>query len=343
MVRRLLIVLVVISVVLAGCGGLSSSGNESPSDGTATPQSTATGTEAGTETGAKTGTDTETATETDSGKIEYPPGYAKSGITNPAKAIEQHVSALRSHNSFTYTLKRPTTRPNAGITLTAKIDTAEKRLYMTFNGSLGGKQILHAERYQVGNTRYWLSSTSFTDRRSFNVTKQPFTNPFASTSAQEVPLSVWVGNVSFGEAKQVTRDGETLLRYESTKLRNVNAFLSTAVKGEDVTVKEFNATLLVDTEGIIRSFEYSITYTVSIPTRMNRSSGAMQMNRSMNGSSNAKQMNGSSTTTQVTTTGMIQISNIDSTTVEKPKWLKEAKKRTNRSSTGTQTANTTAA
>lgn len=336
MARRLLTVLVVISIVLAGCGGLTSSGNESPSDGTSSPQSTATGSETEAE------TDTTTATETDSAKIEYPPGYSASGITNPQKAIEQHVSALRTHDSFTYTLKRPTSAPNEKIVITAEIDTANKRLYTSFNASIKGKPLLHVEGYQVRNTRYWRTSSSLLDKRSFNATKQPFTTPFTNTSAQDVPLSEWVGNVSFGETKQVTRDGETLLQYESTKLHNAKPFISDLVSDKNVKVKEFNATLLVDEEGIIRSFKYSITYNFSTSTPLKESSGTMQMNRSSNGSFGGMQMNRPSSTTQVTSTGMIRISNIDSTTVEEPKWLREAKKRTNTSSTRTQTGNTTA-
>lgn len=42
------------------------------------------------------GDQTETTTE-----IFYPSGYAASGITDSEKAVEQHISALYAHDSFT--------------------------------------------------------------------------------------------------------------------------------------------------------------------------------------------------------------------------------------------------
>lgn len=332
--RRLMTVLVVLSVVLAGCGGLFSSGNESPSDRTSTPQPTTTGktTETVTETG--TGTDTTTPTQADTERIDYPPGYSASGITNPEKAIKQHVSALRTHDSYTYTLKLPTNNLNARIDLTTKVNTTNKRLYKVVNGSLSGKRLFHTERYQVKNTSYKLSSRPTTDRPSFKLTIEPFSTPFTNSIPRDLPLWGLLRNISFGDAKQVTRGGETFLRYESTKLRNANAFLSSTVEGEVVTVNEFNATLLVDEEGIVRSFNYAVTYTVSVPTQLNQSSGTGQMNGSTNGASSTR---------QVSWTVMIRISNIDSTTVEKPQWLNEAKQRTSRPPILSQNGNTTTA
>jgi uncharacterized protein YceK len=161
--RRLPSILVMIVVVaLAGCGGMTSFADKSPGNETSTPRPTATDSESesGTDSGSTktgTGTDsgtTETGTKTESGKIEYPPGYAASGITNPERAIEQHISALRSHDSFTYTVKRPTNSPKTRIALTSQVDLVNKRKYSVLDGTIAGKQTIHIEQYQIKNTKY---------------------------------------------------------------------------------------------------------------------------------------------------------------------------------------------
>jgi uncharacterized protein YceK len=307
--RRLPSILVMIVVVaLAGCGGITSFADESPDNETPTPQPTATdsesesGTDAGstmTGTGTDSGT-TETGTKTESGKFEYSPGYSESGITNPERAIEQHISALRSHDSFTYTVKRPTTSPRTRIILTNQVDRDNKRQYTVLNGTIADKQSLHIEQYQIKNSKYSATSILSIDKIDYNVTKQPFTVPLLNTTKQDELFFNFSGSVRFGEAKRVTRDGETFVRYESTKLLNPEPFLPSSAPLQNGTVSEFNATILVDEEGIIRSFTYSATYTTSRGR-------------------------------EVTVNSMVRVSDIGSTTVEKPEWLKEAKKQTNAS------------
>jgi hypothetical protein len=305
--RRLPSILVmIIVVILAGCGGMISFADESPSTETSTPQQTATDSESetGTDSGStETGTETnsgnsKTGTETSSRKIEFPPGYSASGITNPERAVEQHISALRSHDSLTYTLKRPTTNPKTRIVLTGQVNTVNKRQYSVLNGTISGKQSIHIEQYQIGNTRYTATSVLSMGKVDYNVTKRPFTSPVLNTTKQGDLFFHFPGSVRFGEAKRVTRDGETFLRYQSIKLLNPEPFLPSSAPLQNGTVSEFNASMLVDEKGIVRSFTYSATYT-------------------------------SSRGTKETVNGMVRISDIDSTTVEKPGWLKEAKKRTN--------------
>lgn len=100
-----------------------------------------------------------------------------------------------------------------------------------------------------------------------------------------------ITNASFEGAGTVTRDGETLYRYNATTNEDAEGFLAKGVSTDKV--ESFNATLLVDQDGIIQSLTSMITYIIGGETRKG-------------------------TTTY-------RIADIDSTTVEEPDWIEKAK------------------
>jgi hypothetical protein len=315
--RPVFAVVVTALVVLAGCSGLApgGSGGNGTTAGSAATTVQPTATDIPADTGDRTRTPTaatagpttaQTATGTRAGTTtgngtaangSFPPGYAASGITNPERAVAQSSAALHTHDSFTLAASIPTTRPSATISIETQVNRTGKREYQTVNATLSGRQVLAQESYQNGTTRYTVSFPVMFNNstRQYNVTTQPFASN--ATNTTDGLLSGWLSNATFGRAERVTRNGTTLLRYEATGVRNAGPFLSTYASAYNASVSEFDATLLVDREGIIRSFNYSVTYTTSRGQ-------------------------------QYTTTGMVRISDIGTTTVEEPAWLDEAKAQT---------------
>lgn len=325
--RPLFVIVVVALVVLAGCSGLAPGGNSTGNgtNATQTTQSAATDTPTQTTTTA-TGEATTTAsmtavpmttstaasmtqmsTSTTAGTAQTttgngtqsgmaPQGYAASGITNPQRAIEHHRAALSASGSYTVTLNLSTARRQ--FTLVRQVNIANERAYTTVTANVRGSSLgINIAIYQSGNTRY--TKTAIFNRTRYNVTKRPFA--FNGLN-QSVGRATLLGNVSFGSAERVTRNGKTLLRYESTELQNAKPFLP--LLATNATVNEFNATILVGQKGIIRSISYSVTYTTAGGERKTRA---------------------------VT----VRLSHIGSTSIQDPAWLDEAKAQTSLSGTGT--------
>lgn len=332
--RPISVIAVVALVVLAGCSGLVPGGNSAGNGTTATQTTqptatdtstqtttttageasttasmtavptassttgmaqTATSTTTGTTQMATTGTTQTTQTTTGSGTQSgmYPPGYAASGITNPQRAIEHHRAALSASGSYTLTLILNTTKRQ--FFLVRHINLVNKRAYTTLNATLRSGFGVSIARYQNATTRYTKTSLPLSNKSRYTVTQQPFAFNGSNKSAGRATL---LSNVSFGGAEQVTHNGTTLLRYESTELQNAKPFLP--LLATNATVNEFNATILVTKEGIIRSLSYSITYTTA---------------------------SGKQKTTAITA----RLSRIGTTSVEEPAWLDEAKAQTNQS------------
>lgn len=328
--RPISVIAVVALVVLAGCSGLVPGGNSAGNGTTATQTTQSTATDMPTQMTTPTATDkaptttstagptaastsgttqmattgatqtTQTTTGNGTQSEMFPPGYAASGITNPQRAIEAHRAALSASGSYTITLNLSTTKRQ--FDLVRQVNITNKRLYTTLNASIRGSSFgLHTATYQTGNTRY--TKTTISNRSRYNVTTQPFA---ASGANRSVGRTAILGNVSYGDAKRVTRNGETLFRYQSTELSNASALLPIAAA--NVTVESFNATVLVTKEGVIRSYSYSIAYTTA--------SGQRQTN-----------------------TATVRFSHIGTTSVEAPAWLDEAKAQTGLS-TGTNATTT---
>lgn len=99
-----------------------------------------------------------------------------------------------------------------------------------------------------------------------------------------------ISNASYGEATTVEADGEQLVQYESSALTTTRGLFGENVSRTDVS--EFSATLRVGSDGVVRGAEYEAT--VDRPT-------------------------GERSLTVVT-----EVSNVNSTTVERPGWVDKA-------------------
>lgn len=126
--RRLRTVAVTLLVLFAGCAGFTSGGESTP-----------TGTVESTPTPTPQPTRTATQTEAQSFEGEYPRGWSETGIQNTTVALESHYRAVLSGPSTTVRYRSGVLAAKsdqaANTTLHMRIDTGEKRLHATINGT----------------------------------------------------------------------------------------------------------------------------------------------------------------------------------------------------------------
>lgn len=123
-------VAVLLVVLLAGCTGLSGS------DSTPTPAVDANGQPAQ--------TDTATPTQAASDGGTYPAGWSETGIENRTVAFSSHYRAMLIGPSATVTFRSGVIEAQAdgatNTTLRMQIDTGERRLYASLNGTTGHRE-----------------------------------------------------------------------------------------------------------------------------------------------------------------------------------------------------------
>lgn len=270
--QRLPILSLILIVGLAGCVGLTpfeedQSGNEEST--TATPD------------------------------ISYPDSYSESGITDPEMATSNEKQSLKKKDNMTMYLEME--YETGGISfvdnVTAQADFANEREYTLMDSEIGGEQFNRIHEYEDSGMRYIMSNSSLSDPE-YSVSNgsgldgsDPGEVWFTVDPNGTSPSDLWLTNASFGEATQVSHDGEPMFKYEATGVDDATPFV---VEASNSTVEEFNGTLLVDQEGIIRSFAYSITHTTSEGE-------------------------------QETVKAKYHIYNLNNTSIEEPDWLEEAK------------------
>ncbi|UPM41784.1 DUF7537 family lipoprotein [Halocatena salina] len=221
----------------------------------------------------------------------YPDGYNESGITDPETAANQHSNALSEYDSYTQTMN--ITNPNRQVTmnLTVRVDEANKQSGADIKANREGQEVMRMEMYQKNNTTYEKTQMPLLGT-VYNTTEQSFSS-FKANQTNTTDTEKWFSNVSFEEADTVTRNDETLYKYNATGVDNAKAFTNVSGSTTIDSVESFNATLLVDKEGILRSFSFDITAT---------SFGETQE-----------------------MSAEIRTTDIGSTTVNEPEWIEEAK------------------
>lgn len=222
--------------------------------------------------------------------VTYPSGYNESGITDSKKALEQHTSTLAEYDNFSVKLNVSSSTSDVNLNSTSRIDSANKRAHTVFDITRSGQQLTLAT-YQANNTSYRKVDLSILGTR-YNATNQSFSSFKENLSGRSL-IQTGFGNMSFEGADQVTRDGETLLRYNSTNVTNAEPFTRSVMSGNNTSVDNFNATVLVGQEGLVRSITYSIAYPTSGKTER--------------------------------LTATYRVTKLNATTVEKPDWVEKAK------------------
>lgn len=215
----------------------------------------------------------------------YPDGYSETGVTDSEAAAGAHTDGILSHDSFTVSYRAAVQTPNRSV----QVDFTQQvntveRRAHLVSAVTGGTNIA---QYYANDTVYVRSESPSTNQTSYT-SRQQTLNLEEFTGTQFVAPAV--ANASYGEAAVVERDGETLVRYEARELTNATGLLGSDTSTENVT--SFSATLLVDEDGVVRRVEYRAT--VDRP--------------------------GGERTLEV----VVEVSELDSTTVQRPDWVNRA-------------------
>lgn len=271
--RQLSIICLVVLIGLAGCSGLSPLGGDTSDAGTATnqPETTDNG-------------------ETDEADVSYPTGYAESGIIDPATAADQHRAALAEHDNHTRNLTIVDNASQTEIQVTTLVDDAEERADSKTTATRSGNQMINGMEYHEGGVTY--KKDELVGEEIYSTSEEPFSS-FEANRSNVSDIDALLANITVEDAETVTRDDETLHRYNATDVDDPEAFVSTVQPTDIDAVESFDATLLVDEEGLIREFRSTTTYTERGETHE--------------------------------ATIEFQFTDIGSTTVEKPDWVENAR------------------
>jgi len=215
----------------------------------------------------------------------YPTGYSKSGEIDSEDATGTHTRNLIRHDSYTITYRATVQTSNRTVVANflERVDTVERRAYIVSNVSGGGEF-----------TYYYANDSVFIRSDSPRANGTRYTSSEHRLDLEEVAGKQFVrtafSNVTYDRATVFEQDGETLIRYEANELTTAAHLI-----GSNVTlsnVQSFSATLVVDTDGVVRHVEYDATI----------------------------ERDGQERSVDV----VIDVTKLDSTTVRRPDWTDEA-------------------
>lgn len=232
---------------------------------------------------------TPTATDTPSGQsFTYPDGYAESGVVDATAADATHRSTLTTTAGFTVTYDAVVTTPNATtyVVYDQQVETESREVLRRTNVTSGDITGIVA-RYYSDDTVYFKSQQPGANEPSYgNQSQQYNIDEFTGIEFVNPALT----DVSFGSSEIQSRDGSQVVVYSDATLEAAEGLFGSNIDAASVT--DFEATLVVDSDGVVRELRYSAT--------IERSGGDRQV--------------------EVTVT----IDEIGATTVDEPSWLSQA-------------------
>lgn len=241
--RSLIAVSLSVLVLLSGCSLLGGGGTPSPTD--AEPSITPTPTP----TSEATPTPTPTATATPS--VEYPEGYNRTGVEDAIDASLSHTNSLVDHSSFIVTVNGTvlTTNRTARIHQLQSVDIERNRALATVNDTDG---VVRAT-YFDGEQRYRRVDPPGANDTRYNVTNATFSPRTFTANAFVTPV---LRNVTYGEANVTETANGTFFTYRAERVDRsaLGLLLGPSVDPENVT--GFDASVVVDEEGIVRRMGY---------------------------------------------------------------------------------------
>lgn len=220
----------------------------------------------------------------------YPDGYNESEITDPETAAEQHNQALSEYDSYTQKMNITSSNQGVEMNMSVQVDESNKQASADTKLNKEDEEVMRLEMYQDGNTTYEKTETPLFGT-VYNTTDESFST-FLGNETNNTDKAELFSNANFEEGGTVTRNDETLYRYNATEVDDPEEFINLSESSEADSVESFNATLLVDEEGIMRSLTIDMTTTTLGETQE--------------------------------ISAEIRITDLDSTTVEEPDWLEEA-------------------
>lgn len=224
--------LVVVLVLLSGCSAILGNGN---------------GMDDGNGNGVGNGNGADPAS------FDYADGYGADGITDGEAAIESHRSGVVDRGSYTgtYVYEIEDSDGTRVVDVETRVDFQNEE----------GRQQADVETprspasidiYRDSETRY--RKSEFNNQTSFTSRNQTF-DPENLTSTE--PVRPLLENLSDYDATVEERNGQSVAVYQRNGTEGAASFLDI---NESAEVTSFSATFAVDTDGVVRSADYEITY-----------------------------------------------------------------------------------
>jgi hypothetical protein len=231
--RRAAVFLLVVLVALAGCS---------------LPSGDLTG---ATETPGDDGSDEPTPSPTPA--FSYPAGYGETGVENVSRALETHRSTLTGASGFqvVYSAAVEGGDRSSVVTYDVRAEPPSERALLRFNVTSENVEGYYAQYYD-NDTMYVASRQPGDENTTYSQTRQSY-------SADQFAGSDWLfrpvlENVSFESSRVATRDGERVVEYSEGRLRDSGQLPTGRLQSGNVT--DFSATMVVGSDGYVRSLEY---------------------------------------------------------------------------------------
>lgn len=215
--------------------------------------------------------------------VSYPPGVSENG-TNVSALADAHSAALENR-SFALSANSTVNAPTANESVRLDASVGRDRENVLVNATLTNQQV---SMYLTAEKRY--TRISADGEVSYQANRR------TSDAVKLVPSSfTGAGYLDrFGGIANFTPTG--VREVDGTTLVVLRADGSNATASEQANVTDYNATLLVDEQGVVRSMTVEATSTLD--------------------------------GRQSTTAFSLEISNVGETTVAEPAWLDEARNQT---------------
>lgn len=198
------------------------------------------------------------------GSVEYPPGYGPSGITNASRASNQFASTLARQDSYTAGYGRTIATPSnidnrtlSTIQFDAAVNATSRRVRTNMSVSNRSGEYRVAT-YQLGRRSYRLENGPSDTAPQYDTRNLTFNE--TTTTASFASFEQFFASMDYGNAQLVTRDGDTLIRYDTT-LADPGGFFGPSAETD--TIENFTGVVLTDQQGLIRQFSYSMNYEAS--------------------------------------------------------------------------------
>jgi hypothetical protein len=235
---------VTLALVLAGCGGGTPGGGDTP-----TPAVEPTAMSTPTATSTPTPTDAPQPTDRPAGDGASPAGWSADGITNTTTAFRGHYRAVLSGPSATVTyrsgVRSSETDRAANTSLQMRLDTGEKRLHASINGT--------SERREAYFSDGTFSQWSVREGAVVSRTNTSFVRVARSIDNGVLKSQLLLYELELTDT--VTRDGMTALVYDVVGVHE------NSVSGTYGSATSGSGRVVVSDRGRIIEIETTVTYT----------------------------------------------------------------------------------
>ncbi|WP_254837629.1 DUF7537 family lipoprotein [Natronomonas marina] len=187
--------------------------------------------------------------------FEYADGYGPDGVTDGSVAVESHQSSLIDGGSFTgtYTYEVEANNETTAVNVESRVDFESEENYQRVDVDTPQSTSV-VEVYRNSDTRYRRSE--FNNQSSVQSQDRTFVAENVTALDPVRPLLL---NISAYDSSVVERNGTTVVVYEKTSSEGVDSFYGVQ---DSANISSFSGTMAVDSDGVVRSADYEMTYTV---------------------------------------------------------------------------------